>query len=387
MGRLFWKFFLFIWLGQMAAVFGTGALFWAERQQFEARMQAGGFAPPPHFTDRPSPEFDRPPPGHAPDSPNFGSPPGPPRHGPGSGGLPILPMLAGLLASLICAAGLAWYFAKPIRHLRQAFETAAEGDLAVRVSPLMAGRRDELADLGLEFDRMSEQLGVVMFGQRRLLHDVSHEMRSPLARLQAAIGLARQQPARIDDTLSRIEREGERMNLLVGELLTLSRLDAGVGQPVEPVELGDLLTDIVEDARFEGAERRVSVAYMPGEMATLQANSDLLHRAIENVVRNALRFSPPGGCVDIAAGRGADGDFCIAIGDNGPGVPEAQLDLIFQPFFRADLVGSEAPNGAGLANGYGLGLAIAQRVIATVYGRILAKINRQTGCWLRSNCR
>jgi signal transduction histidine kinase len=361
----------------MAAVFGTGALFWAERQQFEARMQAGGFARPAHFDDRPPPEFDRPPLGHALDGP---PPAGPRRHGPGPGvgGLPILPILAGFLASLICAAGLAWYFAKPIRLLRQAFETAAEGDLAVRVSPLMAGRRDELADLGLEFDRMSEQLGVVMFGQRRLLHDVSHEMRSPLARLQAAIGLARQQPARIDDTLSRIEREGERMNLLVGELLTLSRLDAGVGQPVEPVELGDLLTDIVEDARFEGAERRVSVAYMPGEMATLQANSDLLHRAIENVVRNALRFSPPGGCVDIAAGRGADGDFCIAIGDNGPGVPEAQLDLIFQPFFRADPVGSEAPNGAGLANGYGLGLAIAQRVIATVYGQISAK-NKPAG--------
>ena len=372
MGRLFWKFFLFIWLGQMAAVFGTGALFWAERQQFQARMQAEGFAPPPPFANRPPREFDRPPPGHAPDGPNSGSPPGPPRHGSGPGGLPVLPMLVGFLASLICAAGLAWYFAKPIRHLRQAFELAAEGDLALRVSPLMAGRRDELADLGLGFDRMSERLDALMSGQRRLLHDVSHEMRSPLARLQAAIGLARQQPARIDDTLSRIEREGERMNLLVGELLTLSRLDAGVGLPVEPVELGDLLADIVEDARFEGAERQVSVTYTAGEMATLPANPDLLHRAIENVVRNALRFSPSGGCVEIAAGRGADGDFCITIGDSGPGVPEAQLSLIFQPFFRADPVGVEAPNG------YGLGLAIAQRVIATVHGQISAK-NKAAG--------
>jgi signal transduction histidine kinase len=283
-------------------------------------------------------------------------------------------MLAGMLASLICAAGLAWYFAKPIRHLRQAFELAAEGDLALRVSPLMAGRRDELADLGLGFDRMSQRLDALISGQRRLLHDVSHEMRSPLARLQAAIGLARQQPARIDDTLARIEREGERMNLLVGELLTLSRLDAGVGQPIEQVELGELLTDIVEDARFEGAERQISVVYTPGEMATLQANPDLLHRAIENVVRNALRFSPPGGCVEIAAGRGADGDFCITIGDSGPGVPEAQLSLIFQPFFRADPAGGEMTNG----DSYGLGLAIAQRVTATVHGQISAK-NKAAG--------
>ena len=368
MGRLFWKFFLFIWLGQMAAVLGTSALFWAERQQFQARMQAEGYASPPHFADRPPPAFDRPPPGHRPDSP----PPGPPRHGAGPGGLPIFPMLAGFLASLICAAGLAWYFAKPIRHLRQAFEVAAKGDLALRVSPLMAGRRDELADLGLGFDRMSERLDAVMSGQRRLLHDVSHEMRSPLARLQAAIGLARQQPARLDDSLARIEREGERMNLLVGELLTLSRLDAGNAQPIEPVELGDLLADIVEDARFEGGERQVSVAYTPGEMAVVEANPDLLHRAIENVVRNALRFSPPGGCVEIAAGRGADGEFCITIGDSGPGVAEDQLCLIFQPFFRADQAGVDAPNG------YGLGLAIAQRVIATVHGQISAK-NKAAG--------
>lgn len=382
MGRLFWKFFLFIWLGQMAAVFGTGALFWAERQQFEARMQAEGFVRPPWFDDRQQHGFDhRPPdygPGHPPDGPPLGSPPGPPRHGLGSRSLPIFPILAGFLASLICAAGLAWYFAKPIRYLRQAFDAAADGDLALRVSPLMAGRRDELADLGLGFDRMSQRLGALMSGQRRLLHDVSHEMRSPLARLQAAIGLARQQPARLDDSLSRIEREGERMNLLVGELLTLSRLDAGVGQPVEPVELGELLADIVEDARFEGAERQVSVNYVPGEMATLQANPDLLHRAIENVLRNALRFSPPGGGVEIAAGRGEDGDFCIAIGDSGPGVPEAQLELIFQPFFRVDPVGGEASNGDGLPNGYGLGLAIAQRVIATVHGQISAK-NKATG--------
>ena len=368
MGRLFWKFFIFIWLGQMAAVFGTGALFWIERQQFQERMANGEKLPPeafgPAFRDRPPPPFERGEPQEYPRPPPPGGwPPGGPR-------LPLLPMLAGLLASLLCAAGLAWYIAKPIRHLRQAFDAAAKGDLEVRVSPSMGGRRDELADLGHDFDRMTEHLQMLMAGQKRLLHDVSHEMRSPLARLQAAIGLARQQPARMADSLQRIEREGERMNLLVGELLTLSRLEAGVTGALENVDMGELLAGIVEDARFEGAAQQIDIVYAPGEMAEIRANPELLHRAVENVVRNALRFSAAGGAIYIAAGR-VDGEhFKISIGDDGPGVPDSQLENIFKPFFRGD-----AQNTAG---GYGLGLAIAQRVIAAVNGKIQAK-NKGSG--------
>lgn len=368
MGRLFWKFFVFIWLGQMAAVLGTGALFWVERQQFQERMANGEKLPPevfgPAFRDRPPPPFERGEPHEYPRPPPPGGwPPGGPR-------LPLLPMLAGLLASLLCAAGLAWYIAKPIRHLRQAFDAAAKGDLEVRVSPSMGGRRDELADLGHDFDRMTEHLQVLMAGQKRLLHDVSHEMRSPLARLQAAIGLARQQPARMADSLQRIEREGERMNLLVGELLTLSRLEAGVTGALENVDMGELLAGIVEDARFEGAAQQIDIVYAPGEMAEIRANPELLHRAVENVVRNALRFSAAGGAIYIAAGR-VDGEhFKISIGDDGPGVPDSQLENIFKPFFRGD-----AQNTAG---GYGLGLAIAQRVIAAVNGKIQAK-NKGSG--------
>lgn len=363
MGRLFWKFFIFIWLAQMAAVLGTGALFWVERQQFEERLAGEGRMPPgafqPDFGERPPPALVQ---GEAPRPPR----PPPPGSRPHRGTpLPLLPMLVGLLASLLCAAGLAWYIAKPIRHLRQAFDAAAEGNLEVRVRPRMGGRRDELADLGNDFDRMTERLQALMAGQKRLLHDVSHEMRSPLARLQAAIGLARQQPARMADSLRRIEREGERINGLVGELLTLSRLEAGVAGPLEDVDMGELLADIVEDARFEGAAKQVSIVYAPGEMAEIRANPELLHRAIENVVRNALRFSPADGVIHIAAGRAESGRFRISIGDDGPGVPESQLDNIFKPFFRAD--------GQSAAGGYGLGLAIARRVIAAVDGKIEAK--------------
>lgn len=368
MGRLFWKFFLFIWLLQLAGVGGASLLFWLERQQAEAQWRAQMASS--SQTTEPRPPFDfahgGPPPGLAgerPPAPGRFFPPPPPelRHGPR---LPLIPLLAALLVSLLSAFGLAWYFAKPIRQLRRAFDAAADGDLAVRIGDGMGGRRDELADLGRDFDRMTERLAVLVDGQKKLLHDVSHEMRSPLARLQAAIGLARQQPARMEDSLVRIEREGERMNLLVGELLTLSRLEAGVSGVLEEVEMGELLDDIVEDARFEGMARQVAVEFVAGEMPEIRANAELLHRAIENIVRNALRYSPDGGTVRIEAGRQGC-CFQLAVIDHGPGVAEDELAAIFTPFFRG--------GGQSSGGGYGLGLAIAKRVVAAVNGKIEAK--------------
>ncbi len=377
MGRLFWKFFLFIWLGQMAAVFGTGMLFWAERKNFEVRMN-GGEEQPPADGDAPDP-YRRPPP---PPPGEFGNPrlPGgfrepphlreggdrPPRDGPkGPPGMhiPVFPAIAGLLASIVCAAGLAWYFARPIRQLRSGFERVADGDLEARVAPGMQGRRDELADLGRDFDHMTERLQGVVEGQKRLLHDVSHELRSPLARLQAAIGLARQQPVRMDDCLQRVECESERMNQLVGQLLTLSRLEAGVMDATETVDMADLLASVVEDARFEAGTRHVQIDYVPGEMHELRANSELLHRAIENVLRNAIRFSPDGGSVRITAGRSGD-EFRIRVEDQGPGVEEHELEAIFKPFFRG--------NSSRPGDGHGLGLAIASQVLRAMKGAIWA---------------
>jgi two-component system OmpR family sensor kinase len=345
MGRLFWKFFLFIWLAQLAGALGTGLFFWLDRERFAARIEAG---PAREFPPRPFPADHHrpPPPAH-----DFRPPP-----------LPVL------LGSLFCAAGLAWYIAKPIRQLRGAFEAAAAGTLEVRVGASMGKRRDELADLGHDFDRMSRHLRALMDGQRRLLHDVSHELRSPLARLHAAIGLARQQPARLEDSLQRIEREGERMNRLVGELLTLSRLEAGVGAPLEEVYLVELIGDLVEDARFEAASRSVTVNCETLPNIQVRANGELLQRAIENVLRNALRFSPVGGLVSVVVSAGASDCCQIVIDDQGPGVPPAELESIFTPFFR----------GGGAGEGYGLGLAIARRVLAAVNGKIHAE-NRPEG--------
>lgn len=357
MGRLFWKLFLFIWLGQVAAIVGTGAFFWFEHQHSPRRADWPPPPPPQLGEHRPPPEFERSGPPHHPPPPGGNRPGGP---------LPIFPLIAGLIASLFCAAGVAWYFAKPIRHLRNAFATAAEGNLDTRVGSAMDGRRDELADLGQDFDRMTERLQALMAAQKRLLHDVSHEMRSPLAHLQAAIGLARQQPGRLEDSLARIEHEGERMNGLIGELLTLSRLEAGVSGPQEKVDLGELLTEIVEDARFEGAAEQVGIDYAAAPGLVVQANPELLHRAIENVVRNGLRFSPAGTSLQIAAKPAADGMIRLHIADQGVGVPETELEAIFTPFYR----------GRNLAtgDGYGLGLAIARQVISTVNGKIAAKM-------------
>lgn len=371
MGRLFWKLFLFIWLGQMAAVVGTGALFWAERRGLVSAIEGERRPPPPPGGEHgdgpprhgafphPPPSDDRPPPRHA-------GPPG--MH------LPLWPVFAGFFASLLCAGGMAWYFAKPIRHLRNGFDAVSNGNLSVRVTPGMGARRDELADLGRDFDHMAERLQAVVEGQQRLLHDVSHELRSPLARLQAAVGLARQQPGRVEETMVRIERESERMNRLIGELLTLSRLEADGAVACAAVDMDELMAGLVEDARFEGMGRHIDIDYAPGRMASVLANGELLHRAIENVVRNALRYSPTGGVVRIEAGVCASGGFRISVLDEGPGVGESDLAAIFTPFFR----------GNAMANneGYGLGLAIARRVVESINGTITAKNRKNAGLFV-----
>lgn len=289
--------------------------------------------------------------------------PRPPPHG--GPHFPFMPMLLAMLASLVSAALLAWHFSKPIRTLRTAFDAASTGKLDTRVGPAMGKRRDELADLGRDFDRMASQLHVLMDGQRRLLHDVSHELRSPLARLQAAIGLARQRPDRIEASLERIERESVRIDELVGELLTLSRLEAGViGSLDEEVNISELVADIADDARFEAQAAGKDVRLADSTLAVVHGNTELLHRAIENVVRNALRHTAAATVVDIAIST-TNGNVTIAIRDHGPGVPEDEKEAIFAPFFR----GSRA---VGKNDGHGLGLAIAKRTIEAHGGNISA---------------
>ncbi|HOW74369.1 MAG TPA: ATP-binding protein [Candidatus Competibacteraceae bacterium] len=279
---------------------------------------------------------------------------------------PLLPISISILASLGFSALLAWYLAKPIRHLRGAFDAVAAGKLDTRIGPRMGRRRDEIADLGLDFDRMTRQLQILVGSQRRLLHDVSHELRSPLARLQAAIGLARQQPEKRDASLDRIERESGRLDELVGELLTLSRLEAGMsGVPDDDVDLVDLIAGIVDDARFEAEASRRQVQFSGEGEATVKVRAELLHRAFENVIRNAVKYTHEGTTVEVRVERRtAPGRLIVTVADRGPGVPESDLSAIFEPFFRS---GSSAATP-----GFGLGLAIARRAVEAHGGSIRA---------------
>jgi signal transduction histidine kinase len=349
MGRLFWKFFLIFWLAQVVTSIGVGVAIWLEHpaRGTPTEMFPGGPPPPPGFNPA-----DRPP---------------PPRPGPLP---PLLPLFAGSVVSLLFAALLAWYFARPIRNLRAAFEAVAGGKLETRIGNSMGQRKDELADLGQDFDHMAGRLQTLLDAQRRLLHDVSHELRSPLARLQAAADLMRQQPERAAEFIERIERDTARMDTLVGELLTLARLDAGInGKLDEEVDLREVIADIADDARIEADAKGCTVEVGAGDTALTRGSHELLQRAIENVVRNAVRHSPPGGRVVLAA-HAVDGMLRVTVADDGPGVFDADLGAIFDPFFRS--------GSAHATSGYGLGLAITRRVIEAHGGRVAAT-NRPGG--------
>jgi two-component system OmpR family sensor kinase len=280
---------------------------------------------------------------------------------------PLVPLAAAILVSLLFAALLAWYFSRPIRDLRLAFEAASGGDLAPRFPD--ARRGDELSDLRRDFDRMTGLLRSLLDAQTRLLHDVSHELRSPLARMQAAIGLAQQQPDKATTWLARIERESVRMDKLVDQLLTLARLEAGaLNAGHEEISMADLIDALVEDARFEAAAQQCRIELVGEADVRVIGQAELLARAIENVVRNAIKYSPVGAGVELRVESSAQ-HWQISVLDCGPGVAACDLEAIFQPFFRA---------GGESTEGHGLGLAIAQQVFKAHRGSITAR-NRSAG--------
>jgi two-component system OmpR family sensor kinase len=283
---------------------------------------------------------------------------------------PLLPIVAALLASLAASALLAWYFAKPVRNLRWALGALSEGKLETRVQPLMRGRRDEIADLGRDFDQMAQKLSQLVESQRSLLHDVSHELRSPLARLQAAVGLARQDPAKIAATFDRIEREVVRLDKLVGELLTLSRLQAGTGEEGKSrLDVIELVAGIADDARFEARASGCDLNFSASGEFVIDGTAELLHRAFENVIRNAIKFTHPGTTIELETDLSVPGRLRLVVCDCGPGVLPSELEAIFEPFHR----------GAGAStDGFGLGLAIARRAIEAHGGTIRAA-NRSEG--------
>ena len=271
---------------------------------------------------------------------------------------PAVHLLAIILTGGLFCYWLARYLTSPVTKLRAATRELAKGNLSARVVPTLKGRRDELASLAADFDEMAEKIETLVNSQRRLLGDISHELRSPLARLNVALELARQRSgAEATTALERIQREAELLNEMIGQLLALTRLESGA-EEVRKTEfdLSTLVREIVMDADFEARARKRSVKLESPERCLLVGNEQLLRRAIENVVRNAVQYTAEGTEVNVALAC-SEQSAVITVRDHGPGVPENALGEIFKPFYRVD----EARDRD--AGGVGLGLAIAERAV------------------------
>ncbi|HTS06012.1 MAG TPA: ATP-binding protein [Candidatus Eisenbacteria bacterium] len=305
----------------------------------------------------------------------MGLPPGP-RVFIGPRGVPFTGLLIGVLTSGLVCYLLSWYLTKPIVRLRTATRRLAAGDLSARTGASPTSRRDEVAGLMRDFDAMAERIETLLKAQSRLLNDISHELRSPLARLNVALGLARQRSGvESTDMLDRIEMEASRLNELIGRILTLARLEDGEQLvPQTPVSLDDLVATVAEDAEFEAQARHCHVTTsIPEGDWLVRGNPSLLHSAVENVVRNAIRYTHEGTSVEVAlSSEPAVGgkEAVVRVSDSGPGVPSDALGKLFEPFYRLDEARGRQTGGVGL------GLAITERAVRFHGGKVTA-FNRQ----------
>ncbi|MEA9389043.1 ATP-binding protein [Acerihabitans sp. TG2] len=271
----------------------------------------------------------------------------------------------GLVGGLLFSMLLAWNLTRPMLQMRRAFERVSRGDLSVRLFPMMRRRHDEIADVAKDFDAMAERLQVLVSDREALLHDVSHELRSPLARLQLAIGLANQNPKNVSASLDRIEHETGRLDRMIGELLALSRAEHQGSPGEDYFDLHGLVEAVVNDARYEAQVPGVEIQLNshPQDDYTVKGNAEMMRRGVENIVRNALRFSTQGQRVHVTLSR-VDNLLDITVADQGPGVEEKKLSSIFDPFVRV--------NGPLNGKGYGLGLAITRKVALAHGGQVAA---------------
>ena len=263
--------------------------------------------------------------------------------------------------ALVVSAFASWWLAQhlsaPIRRMQEGARALAGESLDVRVSAGLDGRKDEVAVLAREFDAMADRLRANRSALTRLLGDISHELRSPLARMRLALGLARQPGADSARQLDRMEREIERLDVLISQVLKLARLN-GTDIPFErePFDVDEMIDEVVRDAAFEGTAKGCKVQTVGAAHSVVSGNRELLRSAIENVLRNAVRYSPQGAPVEVAVERGTAG-LTISVRDRGPGVPAGELERIFEPFYR---VAESRDRDSG---GEGIGLAITSQVM------------------------
>ncbi|WP_455933948.1 ATP-binding protein [Neisseria sp.] len=284
-----------------------------------------------------------------------------------------------IIVGLLMAYILANNITKPIKILGGGMDRVANGELETRISQQVDDRDDELSHLAMQFDKMAEKLEKLVTKERHLLHHVSHEMRSPLARMQAIVGLIQSQPQKQEQYLKRLEGELVRMDTLVGELLTLSRLETS-NMPLEKenLKLVPFLTNLIEDnqsiAHQNNQSATLSIDPKIPENAVVSANEGYLYRAFDNVIRNAINYSPEGSTIQTHIGQ--DGkNWIIDVTDNGPGVDEMQLPHIFTAFYRAD--------SSAHKPGTGLGLALTQHIMEQHCGKIIAENVKPNGLRMR----
>jgi two-component system, OmpR family, sensor histidine kinase CpxA len=270
---------------------------------------------------------------------------------------------------------------RPIGRLRIAARALANGELATRVAKPDGEERifggDEIQGLVHDFNYMAEQLERLVGAQKILVRDVSHELRSPLARLSVALELAREEaPASMQEHLQRIDREAGRLNLLIGQLLRLSSMEtANASSHLDKFTLHGLVEELLPDAEYEALQRCCKIQVLEHSDCTVQGNQELIYRAIENIVRNAIRYTRQDTVVELKISceeRAGVRMVTLDVADSGPGIPETELENIFRPFYRVD------PARQPDTGGFGVGLAIADRAVRLHHGEVRAR-NRPEG--------
>ncbi len=271
------------------------------------------------------------------------------------------------ISGLVCF-GLAWYLTRPIHQLQKATQAFAAGDLQARATNYMGNRHDEFIDLAKDFDQMANKIDKMIHSQKRLLSDVSHELRSPLTRMQIASGLALNKAT--DDNrnhLERIETEIERLDEMIGELLQVAALERGnFYEEKSQFILNDLISVLVNDAKFEASAHNKSVTFKAEKEFEFTGYYGLIARSVENILRNAIRHTKSQTTVDLKLYQ-YDDQIKIQILDQGSGVKEEHINKIFEPFYRPTEARERTSGGTGL------GLAIAKRGVEANGGNIYAE--------------
>jgi signal transduction histidine kinase len=331
---------------------------------------------PANFDSFSPPHPGSPQPPGLPPPPPFGPPPLSPPFllSPGPTPFPsTLLLLFRLFITLIISGGVCYWFARyltsPVIKLRDATRRFADGELTVRIGKSAGQWKDELSELANDFDSMAERIASLLTQQRQLIRDISHELRSPLARLAIAVELVRRQTGEeAAPALDRMEKEAMLLNEMIGQVLAIARFENDLETVrMIPIDLTELLEEIIDDANFEAHARNCAVQLLESTACTVMGNEGWLRRAIENVVRNAVRYTHDNTTVDISlirTARDAKPYAELSIRDYGPGVPETSLPYLFRPFYRVSNARERQTGGTGL------GLAITERAITVHHGFI-----------------